>query len=298
MRTYFDCYPCFMRQALEAARRHRLSDDATREVLVAIGEAVREIRPAMTPPEMAGVLSGVVSRYTQADDPYADEKARFTQVALDLYPRLVEHVRESSEPLLTATVIAVVGNIIDLGTLDEGRIVERLEPLLAQELEAAHREPGRIFAFDTFADQLSRAERVLYVGDNAGETVFDRVLVEQIVRQYPHAKITYAVRSRPALNDALLADARAAGLYTAATLIESGSGIPGTLLAEATEEFRSMFANADVIISKGQGNYETLSEADRPIFFLLIAKCEVIARDIDCERGSIVLLDGAAAVRR
>lgn len=296
MKTFLDCYPCFMRQALDAARKNGLSEEETREVLVAVGQSFRDISLDMTPPEIGGALKGIIQKHTRSKDPYREDKREFTALALRLYPRLVERVRASSQPLFTAAVVAIVGNIIDLAVLSTEEVRSRLDVLLSEELDAARRESKEIFAFDDLQGALSGARDILYVGDNAGETVFDKVLIEAIRARKPEARIFFAVRGEPVLNDATLEDAREAGLDEVATIVSSGSDLPGTVLGRSSPEFRRLFRQADVVISKGQGNYESLSEEERDIFFLLVAKCPVIAEDIGCRVGDVVLLHRGAEV--
>ncbi len=131
------------------------------------------------------------------------------------------------------------------------------------------------------------ASRILYLGDNAGEIVLDRLLVEQL----PTEKVTFAVRGAPIINDATLEDAIAGGITELVDVMDNGSDMPGTILESCSEAFRKLFAQADIVIAKGQGNYETLSDADGHIFFLLKAKCPVIAKDIGCEVGDLVILE-------
>ena len=139
-----------------------------------------------------------------------------------------------------------------------------------------------------FREELRRAEQVLYLGDNAGEIVFDRVLVEEIVGA--DRQVAFAVKSRPILNDATFEDARAVGMDRLIRVIETGSGEIGVPLARCSDAFRSEFAAADLIISKGQGNFETLSDEKRHIFYLFMAKCPVVAKHIGCDIGDIILL--------
>ena len=126
---------------------------------------------------------------------------------------------------------------------------------------------------------------MLYLADNAGEIVFDWLLLEQM----PVEKVTVAVRGSPVLNDATIADTQAAGIPGLVELIDNGSDAPGTILDDCSAEFRRRFDRTDLIIAKGQGNYETLNEVEKDIFFVLKAKCPVIARDLDCHVGSLIL---------
>jgi hypothetical protein len=138
---------------------------------------------------------------------------------------------------------------------------------------------------DIFKNAVNNANKVLYLADNAGEIIFDRFLIEQIGVD----KITLAVKGSPVINDATIDDAKAAGLTEIVKVIDNGDDAPGTILETCSDEFRQYFENADMIISKGQGNYETLSRINKNIFFILKAKCPVIARDIGCEIGHMIL---------
>jgi hypothetical protein len=290
MRTYLECYPCFVRQALEAARSVGLPDEDAREVLVQVGALMGSFSLDMKPPEMAGRIRDIVRERTGVADPYRDAKRRHTQMALALLPSLRERVRDADDSLRAAVLLAVIGNIIDLGSFDGGDIQGRLNELLSAETRAVERESGELFSYDEFRRELSAARTLLYIGDNAGETVFDRLLMEEIRRRFPTLSVTYAVRGVPILNDAVLEDAEEAGLDTVAELTASSSDVPGTLLSRCTPAFRRRFHEADVVVSKGQGNYETLSDAGRRIYFLLMAKCPVIARDVGCSVGDVLLL--------
>jgi uncharacterized protein with ATP-grasp and redox domains len=136
-----------------------------------------------------------------------------------------------------------------------------------------------------FAQAVEEAEDILYLTDNAGEVVFDRLLLEQL----PRKKVTVAVRGKPVINDATMEDAEYVGLAEVARIIDNGSDAPGTILSDCSDTFRRRFERADLIISKGQGNYETLADCPRPIYFLLQVKCPIIARDLNCQVGTAIL---------
>ena len=138
---------------------------------------------------------------------------------------------------------------------------------------------------EEFSQAVFRADNILYLADNAGEIVFDRLLIELL----PLEKITVAVRGFPTINDATMHDAETAGITKLVRVIDNGSDVPGTILDKCSEAFRYSFDRADLVISKGQGNYETLSEVDKDIFFLLKVKCPIIAKKISCPVGSLVL---------
>ena len=196
--------------------------------------------------------------------------------ALALYPSLKQVINNSDNRLLTAIRIAIAGNVIDLGVGKEFNILEDMEKILIQEFA--------IFDFEEFKSQFEKAESILYLGDNAGESVFDKILIEEL-----NKPVTYVVRDVPVINDVTFEDAISSGLDEVAEIISSGSSAPGTILNLCNDTFLDKFNNADMIISKGQGNYEGLSNVDRSVFFLLKAKCQVIAKNLGVKENDIVL---------
>ncbi|MGC9469857.1 MAG: damage-control phosphatase ARMT1 family protein [Anaerolineae bacterium] len=293
MKTYLDCYPCFLRQALEAARMTGATEAQQATVIHEVLELLQTADPEATPPETGDRVHRLVRRLVCAEgndngaDPYADVKATATEQALALYPRLATLITEAPDPLEWAVRVAIAGNVIDFGP---GAHYD-LEGSLAEILH----QPFAIDDMETFRGILARGGPILYLADNAGETVFDRVLIEALNHQegakHP-SRITYAVKGGPTLNDATLDDAKAAGLDRVANLVTTGVDAPGTILARSSRAFRELYNQADVIIAKGQANYETLSPGDPRLFFLLKAKCPVIARDLGVPQGAIVIKRG------
>ncbi|MBN2473101.1 MAG: DUF89 family protein [Pirellulales bacterium] len=279
MRSFFDCIPCFIRQALDSAR-FATPDEAVQErVLREALWAGARMDLRQTPPAMAQGIHRAIRLFTSQDDPYREAKDWSNRIALAWYPTLRTWVEDSAKPLETAVRLAIAGNVIDFGVnsrLSEADVHQSITHALSEPLEGDLEE---------FTAACSEVDQVLYLADNAGEIVFDRLLIEQL----PAGKVTVGVRGSPVINDATLADARAAGLHEVAQIIENGSDAPGTLLDDCSEPFRDRFERADLVIAKGQGNYETLSEVDREVYFLLKAKCSVIARHIGCEQGAMVL---------
>ncbi len=216
------------------------------------------------------------------DDPFREIKKTYTTRLLSLYPDLKKKIVSSDDPLYTALKFAAFGNAIDLGADPAFDLEKELADLYTKDFDLCE--------YDAFRKTLSNAEKILYIADNAGETVFDRLLIEQL-----NKPVKYAVRSKPIINDATLEDADDAGLSEVAEIVSSGCDAPGTILNVCSEKFKRTFAEVDMIISKGQGNYETLSNQDRPIFFLLKVKCPVIARHIDIRTESIILISSSAA---
>lgn len=221
----------------------------------------------------------IVRQLTGNNDPYAAVKAESTREALRLYPRLRALAADDGDRLERAVRIAIAGNVIDFATGADFDIEEGLERVL--------RQPFAINDIVALREALSEARSLLYLGDNAGETVFDRVLIEAL-----ELPVTYAAKGGPILNDATVEDALVAGLNEVAEVVSTGSDAPGTILSGCSAEFRGVYERAELIIAKGQTNYETLSEEGERLFFLLKVKCPVIARDIGAAVGNIVLKRG------
>ena len=276
MKTYLDCYPCFLRQALSAARRAGASENQQHNILLNTMKELSAFTSDSTPPQLAYRIHQQVQQLTNNIDPYRDDKEQATQQALVLYPGLKKKVSEASDPLEMAVRIAIAGNIIDLGVAENYDLDATLQRVLTQ-----------AFAINdlvSLRSALARSNTILYLADNAGETVFDRVLIETL-----ELPVTYVVKAGPIINDATHEDAVAAGIDQVAKVIDNGSNAPGTLFDQCSDLFRKRFAQADLIIAKGQANYESLSDSSAPIFFLLQAKCSVIARDLGVAEGGTVL---------
>ena len=276
MKTYLDCYPCFLRQALSAARRAGASDDQQRLILLNTMEELHALPADATPPQMAYQIHQQVKQQTNIIDPYRQAKDDATQQALALYPRLKEMVGKATDPLETALRIAIAGNIIDLGVAESYDLEATLERVLIQ--------PYAINDLASLRTLLIKSSSILYLADNAGETVFDRVLIEAL-----NLPVTYVVKAEPIINDAIRKDAVAAGIDQVAEIIDNGSDAVGTLLDDCSESFRKRFEQAELIIAKGQANYESMSDSHAPLFFLLQAKCSVIAQDLGVTEGAVVL---------
>ncbi len=277
MKTYLDCYPCFLRQALSAARRAGATEDQQRQILLNTMDELHHLPVDATPPQMAYTIHQRVRQMTNILDPYRQAKKEATQQSLALYPHLKNLVAKAGDSLETALRIAIAGNIIDLGVADSYDLEATLDRVLKQ--------PFAINDLDSLRTSLSNTSTILYLADNAGETVFDRVLIETL----DHHSITYIVKAGPIINDALHEDAVAAGIDQVAEIMDNGSEAVGTLLDDCSENFCERFEQAELILAKGQANYESLSSKPAPLFFLLQAKCAVIARDLGVDEGAVVL---------
>ncbi|MFA5356308.1 MAG: ARMT1-like domain-containing protein [Candidatus Omnitrophota bacterium] len=287
MKTYLDCVPCFFRQALEGARIVKASPKQQKQIIDDFARKIPKISLQSSPPEIARLGYALLKNISPGGDPYKDIKQKSNRIALRLLGKLRDKVGRSRDRLLTALELAIAGNIIDFGVKNNLDIKAELKRILAQEDKNIHQES--IFHYAGFRRALKKARNILYLADNAGEVVFDRVLIEEIKMEYPDKEIYYAVKARPVINDALFEDAKACGIDKAARVISNGTGAPGTILTLCSRKFKRIYRSADMIISKGQGNFESLSQEKRPIFFLFMVKCPVVAKETGCKIGNIVL---------
>ncbi len=283
MRTYLECVPCFVRQALDASTLVTADPAVHERVLRETLRLAAEMRFDRPPPWMGQKIHQLLKEATGNPDPYRQEKERSNALALGLYPALKHQVRSSADPFAAAVRLAIAGNIIDFGC--KSRITE---DEVHQAIEAAMRDPIDETGLEDLRRSVEQAGDILYLADNAGEIVLDRLLLEEM----PAEVVTVVVKGSPIINDATLEDAEAAGLTSLVKVIDNGSDVPGTILELCSPSFRERLASCDLVISKGQGNYETLSGLDGRAFFLLKAKCPVIARDLGCEIGQMVVCRG------
>jgi uncharacterized protein with ATP-grasp and redox domains len=254
-------------------------DHQQKEILDDVLESLRQIRNGCTPPEIAYYVHRTVRRVVGNGDPYRTIKQSSTKEALSLYSMLESMVAGADDPFDMALRLSIAGNIIDLGP-DHTYDLE----------EVIHRVAIQPFAIDHTAalrTRLNNVDSVLYLADNTGETVFDKLLIKKI-----DLPVYYAVKAGPILNDATAQDAVEAGLDEVAQIISTGSDAPGTVLDLCSPEFRTLFKGAGLIIAKGQANYETLSDHGSNLYSLLQVKCKVIARDLSVPLGSIIAKQG------
>ena len=276
MKTYLDCIPCFFEQALRAGRIATDDERVIRRLRDEVGRLLPDISLDSTPPETGRLIYRLVTQITGNPDPYRELKRESTEKALTLYPSMKETILAAEDSLLTAIRIAIAGNIIDMG------------PSAIFDIDATLRDalirPFAICDYVPFGKELADCGSILYIGDNAGETVFDRLLIEQM-----NKPTTFVVREKPIINDATHEDAVQAGLDKVATIMSSGADAPGAVIETCSAEFRMKLDDADFVIAKGQGNYEALSDYPRPIFFLLKAKCRMIAKSLGVQKGDLIL---------
>ena len=284
MKTCLDCIPCFLRQSLEAARGVsediRVHEQLVREVLHMMGELDLD----QSPPVVVQLIHRRLRELTGVEDPYRAAKSRFNCLAMEALPELTDIVRKAEDSLLEAAKCAVAANAIDMGTSIAITEAEVRTALRGLPNERVHGDWGK------FREAAADATDILYLADNAGEIAVDRLVVEELGRQ----RVTMAVRGAPVLNDATQTDAQEVRMHDLVEVIDNGSDAPGTILGDCSESFRRRFDRAQLIISKGQGNFETLSGTATNIAFWFKVKCPLVSRQIGLPLGAHALLPPGA----
>ena len=282
MELNLDCIPCLQRQALKAIRE--VTDDHVKqeEILREVIDTLIETDWHKTPPELAHRIHKIVRDRTQNPDPYEKLKKESNDAVLEVYPELKKMVEESPDPVKTAVKLAIAGNIMDFGALDDFNIHKTIDYVMDKEIDAKN--------YGLFLNKLDAAGTLLVFADNAGEIVFDKLLLETLTSMKKFNKISYAVKGGPVLNDATINDAKYAGINKIKNLVflETSNGDPKTGPVRNSPEVESWINSHDIVISKGQGNYEGLSRFGG-IFYLLMVKCRIVASDIGAGVGSVVL---------
>jgi len=286
MKTYLDCIPCLFAQALAAARIAGAKEDMQKKILDEVAKLVPGFSMESTPPETGRIVYRLVSRLTGNEDPYREIRKNSNQLILNLYPELEALVKNSKDRILCAIKLAIAGNIIDYGALASfnGALTSFN---IEEEVRNSLKSRFSVFDYSEFKQALDNTESILYLGDNAGEIVFDKLLIEELRKL--GKEITYVVKDKPIINDVQIEDARDCGIDKIAKVISNGGDGAGTVLSLCSREFLEIYHEAQLIISKGQGNFETLSAERTPLFFLFKVKCPVIARDIGCNVKDMIL---------
>lgn len=275
----YRCFFCFARAFERLLTESQLTPKQKNQFTSTMASLYLQNANEFSAPWYASQLHREYKKVTGIQDPYLQEKKTSNDWAKQMYPDLKKIIIESEDPFQTALRLSIAGNIMDYAVGNQFDLVETIQQVMSAD-----------FAIDdslSLKNALSEANSVLYLGDNCGEIVFDKLFIEHIM----HPNLIYAVRGEPVINDATLDDAYDIGMDQVADVISNGHGAPSTLIEYCSDEFIKSFDNADVIISKGQGNLEGLyHKTNKQVYFLLMIKCEVIAHALKVRRGDFVVI--------
>jgi uncharacterized protein with ATP-grasp and redox domains len=283
MKVSRECIQCLARQAVEIAEEATSNVAKQEEIIKMSLRELAEMDFNETAPEIAFRMHQHAKNITGINDPYMRLKEQYNEIAKEIYDRIVEEkwLDKAEDRFDMACRLAIAGNIIDFSVGLE------LEPsdIVKSALDSVKHD---IFGAGTTAlrEAVEKAKNIMYIADNSGEIIFDKFLLENL----PLHKVTYVVKGGPIVNDATMEDAISTGVVDLVRVIDNGHSAQGTVLKDCSSTFKSEFNEADLIISKGQANFETLSDVkDKTIFYLLRAKCSSVAASIGCKRMDYVL---------
>ena len=275
------CVGCIINQSIKVADAIHASESLSNELTSTVTDMSKDFSFDDNPPEVASYVYEKMAQIANKTDLYDEVKDASTKKALSFVPFLKDKLSTSNNKLLTATKIAVAGNVIDLAAAVEFDLEEELEEIFHTHFAYNN--------FDKLKEKLTTAKSVLLIGDNVGEHIFDYMFIETLKELYPHVKYSYMVRGNPIINDVTIVEAKEAGFDELCELVDSGVNTPGFVYGQANSYSQELFNSVDLVISKGMGNYECLSPSHRKdICFLLKVKCDVVASSLKKEVGDIV----------
>lgn len=275
------CIGCIINQSVKVASAINAGQKLSNKLTSTVQEMSENFSYEQTPPEIAADVYEKMAEIAHKTDLYDEVKEHSTQKALSFIPLLKERLLQTDDKLLTATKIAVAGNVIDLAAEVEFDLDEELENIF--HIDFAHND------FEKFSKELQKAKNILVIGDNVGEHIFDHLFIETLQQLHPKKEFSYMVRGNPIINDVTIKEAKEAGFDQLCSLVDSGVNTPGFAYTRATQEAQKIFDSADLVISKGMGNYECMSPSHRDnICFLLKVKCNVVAASLGKNVGDII----------
>ena len=274
MKLQDKCLPCIVNQAMKVADIVGLQEKShlLRRVF---GYLSRVDYEETTSPELIGEIFSIIKEETGNPDPYRETRIKYNQMFLERTAKLEEEIDKADDPLTEAVKYAIIGNIIDFNPIHE-LTVEDVEELF----EKLKKEELKVNDVPALTKEIKQAGTILYLGDNCGEICLDKILIKKIRKMNPECRVYFATRGAAVVNDSVEEDAYMVHMDEYAYILSNGDSSLGTVLHRTTEEFRRIYQSADIVIAKGQANYECLSEEEKNIYFLLMTKCVVIAGDI------------------
>ncbi len=279
------CVVCILNQVLRVADHLNLDEEQKNLIMQRSLEKAAEIQfTDFTAPQYSEMFYQIAAEVSGNPDPYKELRRQQNHMVMDAVPLFQEKIEAAKDPLLTAGYFALLGNIIDYGGVqifNTDDIFKKCDHINIT-----------INDYPQFKDRLANAKKVLILSDNAGEAVFDKLFIQQMKHHNPNAEIFYGVRSKPAINDIIMEDALYIGIDQVATLIETGASCAGTIVPEAPQDFKDIYYNADIIISKGQGNYETLEPQPENILYIFKVKCDIVSKFSNLKLGSLIFAFG------
>lgn len=286
MKTSLDCMECNVKQLIKVSKLLNVSEKQQEKASKRLFLMLSNISFEHTNPHIMGKMWEIMTSEYGNDNPYKEIKHMYNELILDMYDAIAKIISESNDPFNSALKIAVTGNIIDFGARHQFSKEELLQRILNHDSIKF-----KVNDTEVLRKKLQSAKTLLYIGDNCGEIVLDKLFIQTIKQFNPTIRIYFGVRGGNILNDVTKEDAVQVQMQEVAEVISSGISVPGTIIEESSNEFQKVFTECDVIIAKGQGNYESLSDTKREhLYLMLLAKCEYVANTIGVQTMDYVVL--------
>jgi uncharacterized protein with ATP-grasp and redox domains len=286
MRYSMECLPCLLNQGIRVARLYLENEEEQRNFLKSIIAEIAIIDHNTSAPYIAHKVHRALKEALQNPDPYQKEKIYYNQEMLKLEDDFSRLVESAVNPLDVALKLAAAGNIIDFGPgydLSRDNVLKAVKDSMEKDYSQE--------VFVSLVSALKDADKLLYLGDNAGEIVFDKIFIRTIKECYPHLQIDFATRGKPIMNDVTEEDAYMVGIDTYANIINNGTDIPGTILEHCSDSFVNVFNESDVIISKGQGNFESLyGNGYTNLYYIFLCKCQLFTDRFGARPNDLILM--------
>lgn len=288
MKINFNCLPCLVNQIVKVADMTQADNKELlfKKVFTQLGE----LNFTESHPEIIGITFNLLKEHIRNDDPYKKTREYYNKLFLDMMDSFAQKIESAANPFEQAVKFAVIGNIIDFNPIHNKSLDD-----IMQCFEHSDDITFTINQISKMNSDIKDSRKVLYLGDNCGEICLDKLLIKQIKESNPDIEIYFGVRGKPVVNDSIEADAYFVGMDEYAKIISNGDGSLGTVIRRTSPEFKKVYTEADIIISKGQANYESLSEeTNKNIYFLLVSKCDVIAKDIGIPLQSFICMNNCS----
>lgn len=288
MKFYLECTHCIISQIQRVSKLLSLDDTTEKIILQKIMKYLSTADLEKGSPEVYVDAFAILTEYLGEEDIYKQIRYDYNQKILDFEDKIDEMILSSNNPIKIALETSIAGNLLDLAIHREFSMEYLLN--LISEIE---KKSITIDDSKKMLEDIKKASTLLFLGDNCGEIVLDKLFIKQIKKYNPNVDIYFAVRGKPAVNDVLEADAHQVHMEDYAKIISNGDSCLGTVLTRTSTEFNKIFNSVDLIIAKGQGNFESLeSEHLSNIYYLFMAKCPLVAQQVKVPELSIVCIDG------
>jgi uncharacterized protein with ATP-grasp and redox domains len=285
MKTSIECMECNVKQLIKVSNFINVSSKDKEIAAKRLFKHLSNVSYEKTNPEIMGESFQIFQEVFKQENPYKEIKSSYNKFLLNMEKTIREMINESDSPLDVALRVAVIGNIIDFGarhTFSKEEVLKRLNK--ASEIQFAKDDSEQLF------NSLKTAKTSLYIGDNCGEIVMDKLFIETMKKHYKELDVTFAVRGGPILNDVTVDDFHEVNMGEVASFISSENAVPGTILKDSSLAFQKCFQNADIVIAKGQGNFESLSSVYRNnLYLIFMSKCDYVSKTANVKTMDFVI---------